>query len=150
MAALGLTAPQTATAVAGSRPASGAKMVWSISYGRLALQYLAFVFAVGMFESADLSSSLTPMSAFHKKMWADGIALHAKLNGLTRPSSSTTTSIVLVHDHVCSDSCCPTLPGNVSFVLKVHKATKATTVKFADGTFVLDFSFVLAHCTPLN
>ena len=76
MAALGLTAPQTATAVAGSRPASGAKMVWSISYGRLALQCLAFVFAVGMFESADLSSSLTPMSAFHKKMWADGIALH--------------------------------------------------------------------------
>eukprot|EP00966_Prymnesium_polylepis_P007326 168436-Prymnesium_polylepis.1 len=53
-------------------------MVWSISYGRLALQYLALVFAVGMFESADLSSSLTPMSAFHthKKMWADGIALH--------------------------------------------------------------------------
>jgi hypothetical protein len=50
MAALGLTAPQTATAVAGSRPASGAKMVWSISYGRLALQYLAFVFAVGMFD----------------------------------------------------------------------------------------------------
>ena len=105
MAALGLTAPQTATAVAGSRPASGAKMVWSISYGRLALQCLAFVFAVGMFESADLSSSLTPMSAFHKKMWADGIALHAKLNGLTRPYSSTTTSIVLVHDqrHVFCD-----------------------------------------------
>ena len=40
--------------------------------------------------------------------------------------------------------------GWIGKVLKVHKATKATTVKFADGTFVLDFSFVLAHCTPLN